>query len=160
MSNHGMKPVVASFLLAVLCSCATNRGPKAEDFDAFGAPIALDGALPVAQVLAAPEDYAGKTIRFEGEIQGVCQTKGCWMQIGTDPHVFVKFKDYAFFVPKDSSGRKAVLEGVLKVAEISVQEQRHYLEDAGKHEEAKAVTKPVREVTFMASGVAIQKPAQ
>ena len=33
------------------------------------------------------------------------------MQLGTPSQfVFVKFKDYAFFVPKDSSGRVAIVE--------------------------------------------------
>jgi hypothetical protein len=145
-----------SLLLAAACQStpATNRA----DFDVYGAPIQLDGAVPVADVLAAPENYAGRDIRFSGPIQSVCKVKGCWMRIGGEPNVFVKFKDYAFFVPLDADGRDAILEGQIAVKEIPVAEARHYLEDAGKHDEALKITKPVREVTFMASGVALRKP--
>jgi hypothetical protein len=81
------------------------------------------------------------------------------MKVGSaEPSVFVKFKDYAFFVPKDAAGRDVVFEGELKVTEVSVAEQRHYLEDEGKKDEAAKVTKPKLEVTFMASGVALAKP--
>jgi hypothetical protein len=72
----------------------------------------------------------------------------------------VKFKDYAFFMPKDASGRTAILEGVVKMKQETIEETRHYLEDAGKHDEAKKVTEGRKILTVMASGVAIAKPAK
>lgn len=150
---------LALLSFALLAACQSSSSLDRSQYDTFGAPIQLEGAVPVSTVLADPEKYAGKELRFTGPISSVCQAKGCWMRIGSDPNVFVKFKDYAFFVPLDSSGREAVLEGTLAVKEISVAEARHYLEDAGKPEEAKKITKPVREVTFMASGVALKKAA-
>ncbi len=146
-----MKQTLLAVSLLVLAGC--QSGPK---YETFGAPIELDGAVPVGDVLAAPENFTGRPIRITGPIDSVCQTKGCWMKVGAkEPTVFVKFKDYGFFVPKDAAGRDVVFEGELKVKEISVAEQRHYLEDAGKKDEAAAVTKPKLEVTFMASGVAL-----
>lgn len=126
-------------------------------YDQFGAGAHAGPTVDVATILKDPLAYDGKEVRFSGPIQSVCQTKGCWMRIGDQPNVFVKFKDYAFFMPKDSAGRTAVVEGQLKVKVVSVEEARHYLEDAGKHEEAKKITEPVKEVTFMATGVAIAK---
>ena len=58
------------------------------------------------------------------------------MRIGSDPNVFVKFKDYAFFVPKDASGRTTIVEGTMTMKQETVEQTRHYLEDAGRHEEA------------------------
>ena len=153
-----MKQTFLAVSLLALAACQSARLDRA-DYDTFGATIELDGAIPVAQALAAPENFTGRTVRLVGPVDSVCQTKGCWMKVGsTEPSVFVKFKDYAFFVPKDAAGRDVVFEGELKVKEISVAEQRHYLEDAGKKDEAAKVTKPKLEVTFMASGVALAKP--
>ncbi|MGE3174064.1 MAG: DUF4920 domain-containing protein [Planctomycetota bacterium] len=128
-----------------------------QKFDQFGAGVDSADAVPVERVLAAPQDFVGKSLRLRGPVQSVCQTKGCWMRIGGDPNVFVKFKDYGFFVPLDAEGRDAILEGELAIKEQSVAERRHYLEDAGKYDEAAKVTEPLRTVTFMATGVALAK---
>ena len=133
-------------------------------WDQFGAGIKGNAkAVSIEDVLAAPAKYTGKKVRLTGPITGVCQTKGCWMNLGKplpngNPPVFVKFKDYAFFVPKDAAGRDAVVEGVLTFKQETVAETRHYLEDAGKHEEAKKITEGRKILRFMAEGVAISKP--
>ncbi len=131
----------------------------------FGAGIE-PGAAPVtlAEVMESPQDYVGKKVRVRGPITGVCQVKGCWMNLGKpdadgNPPIFVKFKDYAFFVPKDASGRDAVLEGQLSFKQETVAETSHYLEDAGKQDEAKKITKGRKVLRFIADGVAITKPA-
>ncbi|MFN3242847.1 MAG: DUF4920 domain-containing protein [Planctomycetota bacterium] len=132
----------------------------------FGAGIEK-GTAPVtlAEVMESPKDFVGKKVRVRGPITGVCQVKGCWMNLGKpdakgNPPIFVKFKDYAFFVPKDASGRDAILEGQLSFKQETVAETRHYLEDAGKHEQAKKVTEGRKVLRFMADGVAIEKPAK
>jgi hypothetical protein len=80
------------------------------------------------------------------------------MHLGSQkPPVMVKFKDYGFFVPKDASGRTAIVEGVMAFKQETVEQTRHYLEDAGKHDEAAKITEGRKLYTFMASGVAIEK---
>jgi hypothetical protein len=170
----GMKhPVVAALLsvpllLAVACQSSggesTGGQPTSSSaaidpahYDQYGAGVKSADAVPVADVLAAPDKYVGKPVRVVGAISSVCQTKGCWMRLGGNPNVMVKFKDYGFFMPLDSAGREAIVEGELSVREIPVAEQRHYLEDAGKHAEAQKITAPTRQVSFMAAGVALKK---
>jgi hypothetical protein len=131
-------------------------------FDHFGAGI-VEGpaATPLADVLAKPEQFTGKTVRIEAPITAVCQTKGCWMHLGAQqPPVMVKFQDYAFFVPKDATGRKTIVEGTMSMKQETVEQTRHYLEDEGKVEEAKKVTEGRKLYHFMATGVAIEKPAK
>ena len=153
-----MKQTLLAVSFLALAACQSAKLDRA-NYDTFGAPIELDGAVPVAQALAAPENFTGRTVRLVGPVDSVCQTKGCWMKVGAgEQSVFVKFKGYAFFVPKDAAGRDVVFEGELSVKELSVAEQRHYLEDAGKKDEAAKVTEPKLDVTFMASGVALAKP--
>ena len=89
-------------------------------------------------------------VRVRAPITGVCQVKGCWMNLGkTDksgnPPLFVKFKDYGFFMPKDATGRVAIVEGTMTMKQETVAETKHYLEDAGKHEAAKSLAEKEKE---------------
>jgi Domain of unknown function (DUF4920) len=66
----------------------------------------------------------------------------------------VQFKDYGFFMPKDISGRKVVMQGYAFKALTPVDELKHYAEDEGKlKEEIEAITEPKEEIKFLASGV-------
>jgi len=74
-----------------------------------------------------------------------------------DDGIFVKFKDYGFFMPLDASGNTAIMRGRAYKEETSVDELRHYAEDEGKSaEEIAAIVEPVTELKFMADGVIIQ----
>jgi len=98
-------------------------------------------------------------VKFKASINGVCKSKGCWMRLdlGDNDEVFVKFKDYAFFVPIDTSG-KAIVKGKAFVEETSVVDQQHLALDQGMSaDDIAAITKPRRELKLMAEGVLIQK---
>ncbi|WP_394970588.1 DUF4920 domain-containing protein [uncultured Croceitalea sp.] len=95
-----------------------------------------------------------------GEIREVCQSKGCWMKVNLsgDDEVFVKFKDYGFFVPLDAAGKKVVMNGKAFVEELSVNEQKHYAMDKGtSKEEIEKITSPKKTLRFEADGVLIKK---
>lgn len=97
---------------------------------------------------------------FEVEIAEVCQSKGCWMNVmmPDGSKMKITFKDYGFFVPKNSAGKTAVINGMAKMQLTSVEELRHYAEDAGKSEEEIAsITQPEKQIHFVASGVAISE---
>lgn len=72
----------------------------------------------------------------------------------TGNEIFVKFKDYGFFMPLDCEGQELVMNGFAVKSVTSVDELRHYAEDEGKsEEEIAAITEPKEEITFMADGV-------
>lgn len=99
-------------------------------------------------------------VAFKGDVASVCKSKGCWMKVALDDgrEVMVKFKDYAFFVPKDIENKEVIMEGKAYVAEMSVDDRRHYAEDAGKTaEEVNAITEPEITLSFLADGVKIKK---
>ena len=54
--------------------------------------------------------------KLSGEIINVCPKKGCWMNLKVDEDtIFVKFKDYSFFVPKTGVESKlAFISGNIK----------------------------------------------
>lgn len=104
----------------------------------------------------------GDTINatFSGQVQSVCQAKGCWMKVdvGAEDPVMIKFKDYAFFVPKDLSSKDVVVHGKAFISEVSVEDQKHLAEDAGSpQEEIDAITAPKKTLSFTATGVKINE---
>ncbi|UJH66775.1 DUF4920 domain-containing protein [Allomuricauda sp. SCSIO 65647] len=97
--------------------------------------------------------------QFSGRIVEVCQAKGCWMKVDLQDgnQVFVRFKDYGFFVPTDAAGKNVMANGKAFLEEMSVDEQRHYAEDAGASEdELVKITSPKRTYRFEADGVLIE----
>ena len=73
--------------------------------------------------------------------------------------VFVRFRDYGFFVPTEGAeGKTAIVQGNLFVDTISVRMLQHYAKDAGKSKEAIAkITEPELGLSFTADGVIIKK---
>jgi hypothetical protein len=127
----------------------------------YGAPLSAKPTLTAQAVLADPKKFDDKDIKLTGQVGGVCQAKGCWMTIGTgEPgaaSVRVRFKDYAFFVPKDCMGKTAVVEGHFKLTTLSVAEAQHYADDAAKEGTApKKIAAPQATFALMATGVELQ----
>ncbi|WP_439153176.1 DUF4920 domain-containing protein [Winogradskyella sp.] len=97
--------------------------------------------------------------KMTAKIVEVCSKKGCWMTLDMDGEneVMVKFKDYGFFMPLNAEG-DVVVNGKAYVSETSVDELRHYAEDAGKtKEEIEAITEPKRTYSFEADGVLLKQ---
>lgn len=97
-------------------------------------------------------------VAVKGTVTDVCEKKGCWLTVKTDDDdtFFVKMKDYAFFVPTALKGKNVVLEGTAETKTISVDEQKHYAEDAKKSAaEIAAITKPAEEIRFVATGIKV-----
>lgn len=129
---------------------------------AFGEAISETGALSLGQMvgqLEAEGEFEGKVV---AEIKEVCSKKGCWMTIDlpNGETMRVTFKDYGFFVPKNSQGFPVVIEGVATKTVTDVETLRHYAEDNGKSkEEVEAITEPKLEYAFEAVGVIIKPDA-
>jgi hypothetical protein len=100
------------------------------------------------------------TVQFQSNIKSVCKKKGCWMkmEMAGDDTSFVKFKDYAFFVPLNADNSTAIVNGKAFVDIVSVEELKHYAKDGGKSAaEIAKITKPEVTYSFMADGVYIKK---
>ena len=97
---------------------------------------------------------------ISGKIIDVCPKKGCWMnvEVGNDT-VFVKFKDYGFFVPKNGiKGKTVLMSGNIFKDTISVERLKHYAEDAKKTEqEIASIINPEYKINMIANGVAIEQ---
>jgi hypothetical protein len=140
---------------------AQAAAAPAKDTGSFGAPLSSAPATAVSAVLANPAKYDGQDVKLTGTVGGVCQKKGCWMTVGTgEPGketVRVTFKDYGFFVPRNSLGKQAVVEGRFQVTTLSQKEAQHYAEDAAKEgAPVQKVTEPQKALAMVATGVEIK----
>lgn len=131
----------------------------------FGETITEEGAISFGDMLASMEGVDSMDFKVVGEVNEVCQAKGCWMTIAPGveggEEMVVQFKDYGFFVPKDIAGRQVVIEGYAYRAVTPIEDLKHYAEDAGKsQEEIDAITEPKEELKFLASGVILLDPQQ
>lgn len=152
--------VLPLFAFFVLTACG---GKQPEDTtkstgapQSFGEKITADGAVSMPEMLSNMQGADSMAVKLKGKVESVCQAKGCWMNLqeSNGGEVFVKFKDYAFFMPKDIAGREVIVDGYVVRSITPVDELRHYAEDEGKSkEEIEAITEPKEELKFMASGV-------
>lgn len=147
-------------IFAIACNNATTPEQNADPSQplSFGEKITSDGALTYSDLLTQMEGKEKVDAKVTGKVTSVCQTKGCWMIITPDqegqPEMFVKFKDYGFFMPKDIAGREIIMEGFAFTEVTPVDELKHYAEDEGKsEEEIAAITEPETQYKFEASGV-------
>ncbi|WP_338357907.1 DUF4920 domain-containing protein [Yeosuana marina] len=151
----------------VLFSCKNENkskentvAPVAEiQYKSFGKSIIPDDAIAAKSMSEHYKTMAiGDSINTKiiAKVDEVCQAKGCWMKVnlGNDEQVMVKFKDYGFFMPKNIAGEEVIINGKAFVEEVSVDEQRHYAEDAGASpDEIAAIIKPKKTLSLLADGV-------
>lgn len=104
------------------------------------------------------KDKKVENVAVKGKVTNVCEKKGCWLTIETENNeqFFVKMKDYAFFVPTALVGKNVVLEGNAETKLTTVDELKHYAQDAKKPQsEIDAITEPKEEIRFMANGIKV-----
>lgn len=156
MKRYFLFFVVAGFLAA----CSGQKSSSNAEPQHFGKKISEAEAMAVSEVNGQLGSKDSVRIKLRGEVKACCQMKGCWMtmQTGKDEEMMVRFKDYGFFVPKNSAGMEAVVDGWAYRTLVPVDELRHYAEDAGKSkEEIEKITEPEEQITFIAEGVILKE---
>ncbi len=162
--------VFLSALGITLLTACTNHQPENNEqiaaagltLEYFGDSITQDAAISADQLIAKMNGKDSIEIKLTGTIEDVCQKKGCWMNlsIGNNQSMKVRFKDYAFFMPKDAAGKTVFIEGLAYRDTTSVAELQHYAEDAGQtKEEIAKITEPEINISFEANGVILQNEA-
>jgi hypothetical protein len=172
--NLELSRVVLLFLVSAFAGCEERAqldharppssvkpelGPHAQGSThrTFGAPILAARVLALSDVLAAPDGLADQAITVEGEVRTACTRRGCWLELATGagpklPACRVTFKDYGFFVPTNSAGAHAKVQGVLAVNTLPPERVRHLESEGGqfpdKHPDGSA-----SELRLVATGV-------
>ena len=155
----------ALIMILIIAACGNNQASNTADATAttatdqfYGEKITPDAALTFNELLNKMDQADSLETKVTGTVESVCKKKGCWVNIVSDDgrEMFVKFKDYGFFLPLDCEGRKVVMEGKAFREVTSVADLQHLAEDGGaSKEEMEKITEPKEELKFMASGVVL-----
>lgn len=152
-----MRSLVFLLLVVSMTSCYKLLEKKPQHFGEYGQPIDFMNTLAIEK-LAEFKD--GAKVQLTTTIEKTCAMKGCWMEVkdGKGGTMRVTFKDYGFFVPTTGvEGKETIIEGYLEKKTYTIDELRHYAEDAGKSpEEIAQITEPKEEFSFIADGVVIR----
>ena len=115
-------------MIALLSAAFLLASPAALKADAphWGSAQTITVA-PTPLAKAIGETKSGSTVLVVGQVESVCQKKGCWVMLKEgDASVRVTMKDYAFFLPKDIAGKSLVIEGVLAETILKEKNARHF----------------------------------
>jgi hypothetical protein len=122
----------ALFLLPLLAGCGQEAAMEDTPWPSYGGEFTLAEAVPLSQAIAGLGEEEEATVLVEGTIEQVCQSKGCWMVVRDgDAEARIRFKDYAFFIPWESHGKRVKMEGALRWDVASEETARHWAEEAG-----------------------------
>lgn len=138
-------------------AAASDPSPGAAEHRRFGSPIPPGDPITLASVMQKPDEFENRSVIVQSKVRRNCTRRGCWMELadgpGNDaPGCRVTFKDYGFFVPLDSAGSSARVQGTVDVHVVPGPEVEH-LESEGAKFAGKQPDGSAREVRMVASGV-------
>ncbi|MEM9385743.1 MAG: DUF4920 domain-containing protein [Pseudomonadota bacterium] len=147
MFDHSSRHLTLSCAVFAISATAVWAGEYGEKMPEPGATVSLEQAITAASERG---QYTGK---IRGRITEVCRKKGCFMVLTDGDHAArVVFKDYGFFVPKDTPPGMSTVYGELTTESLSAEQAQHFAEDAGRNSDAVGA---VREHQIVASAVVI-----
>jgi hypothetical protein len=120
----------------------------------FGQAFQLDKRETLATAASRIGDVE-ETVQVSGIVEAVCKKKGCWMEL-KDGDTSAKVFTYAgeFYLPVSTAkGRKAVVEGTLKVKTMTKKFAQHLAEDQG--EDPSKVTGDERKLVIEAKSISL-----
>lgn len=140
---------------------APSASVSAAEVKAFGAPITPGPELALSEVLSNPEGFRDRAVTVAGQVRAACTRRGCWMELAPSsdpkaPGCRVTFKDYGFFVPTDSAGAHAKVQGILGVNTLPADRVAH-LESEGGQFPRKNADGSVDELRLVATGVEMRR---
>lgn len=135
----------------------SNPVESTEQYEVYGSEFeASQQPLALETLLAKSDTYKNQQVLASGQIKQVCQKKGCFFILADgENEARITFKDYSFFIPTNSAGKKVVVEGSFNVKELTEQKAKHYAKDAGQ--DPRKVKGPQEEYSLVATSVKIMK---
>lgn len=158
--TFNMKKIILSLAVGFIALAATAQPPAgdAKPGEWYGEKVSAAGAVDIADMPAKLAKTETIDTKIKAKVLDVCPKKGCWIKLAVNDTTtaFVKMKDYAFFLPMAAIGKTVVIDGEVKLKTTTVEELRHYAEDAKKSkEEIAAINKPEKEIRVLAKGIVV-----
>lgn len=147
--------------LSILFLLAASAAWAAEP-ETYGEGVKLTASTSIQEIVSNPDAWNGKTVRVEGKVVGVCEMKGCWIELESQDQsrLRIKVEDDVIVFPAEAKGRWAVAEGTVSVREMTRDEwvrwQSHLAEEKGEtFDEAAVGEGPYRLVQVQGTGAEI-----
>jgi hypothetical protein len=80
----------------------------------YGDVITLEEKTSISDILANPSEFEGKKVLVEGTVVGVCEMRGCWIELSGDKEfekIRIKVNDGEIVFPMETKGKTALVEG-------------------------------------------------
>ncbi len=154
MNLHSVLSYATGLTMALLVSTTA----WAQQVVTRGAPLGDSPVVNLSDVLNDADAFAGTIVTLEGSVEKVCHIKGCWLELvptNRSAGIRVTFKDYGFFVPTDSTGYRARLEGTFETNVFSKDDADHLIAEGVSLTRNPDGT--ATEVSFVAAGVELRQ---
>jgi len=141
-------------------------GTEAGDYLLYGhTEITADDAVTVEDMMTQFNEAGSFSDKVSISIDQVCQKAGCWITFknNEDEEIRVFFRDHFTIPIETASGTDAVLYGDLVMDTLSVDFQKHLLDDAKEagdevsQEEYDAITEDKIEASFDCESILVKK---
>ena len=125
-----------------------------------GIAIGMGKKVSVDSVLKEPSKFNKGLVLIEGVVVRSCKMEGCWAEVGEKGNgksVRIKMKDHSFFIPLNSEGAWARVEGTVQVKTLSKEQVEHMIKEDGAKFENINADGTVTEVVFEATGIELKQ---
>jgi hypothetical protein len=152
-------------MLAVAAGCGDCPSGDADSSPGtvYGKGVECDLAVKISELNDDIDRYAGKRVRVEGLVTGVCAKRGCWIELASDREyesLLVKVRDGAIVFPMSLKGKYVVADGVARKVELDLEETRRYLahkaEEKGEAFDPATVKEPLSYVRLDGVGAQVR----
>ncbi|MEM9294142.1 MAG: DUF4920 domain-containing protein [Acidobacteriota bacterium] len=154
--------LLGTLMLLMLWSLGAAAGEEGKaEAAVYGDGVTVEEKTAIAEVLADPDAWEGRTVRVEGEVTDVCPKKGCWMSLREgEAAVRIKVEDDVIIFPGSAVGSHAVAQGTVNVLDLDRERYTgwlaHLAEERGEtFDESTVGEGPYRIVQIAGSGAEI-----
>ncbi len=150
--------IPATVLSLLVLTVITYAAPKE-----YGKKLTLKETTKISDILANPEQFAGKRVLVEGAIIDVCSHRGCWIKLAGDKEfesIRFKVEDGVIVFPMEAKGKNALAEGIVSVKTFSkedlIKQGEEHAKEEGKEFDPSTVTGPKTVVQINGEGAVIK----
>ncbi len=113
----------------------------------FGKSLTLKEKTKISEIISNPDKFNGKKVQVEGAIVGVCEKRGCWINISGDKEqqkLRFKVEDGVIVFPMSVKGKNVVAEGIVSFKKYSkeelIEQGMKHAKEEGKEFDSSTVT--------------------
>lgn len=122
----------------------------AGEVNKYGKKVTLKEKTRISAILENPKEFVGKKVLVEGTVVGVCEKRGCWIELASDKpfqKIKVKVNDGEIVFPLEEKGKTALVQGevyeIKMTKEQAIERAKHEAEEHGAKFDENEITGPV-----------------